>query len=70
MARMWGGSLTISTPDGGIHISSAWKGTDLWIETYYPKDNKCIFKQQSDTGFTSGEIVISPCNYEINGTHK
>lgn len=62
-ARNWGGSLTITVPQGGEHISTAWKGNELWTETYFPAENKCVYQQQSQYGLVEGSIIIQPCNY-------
>jgi hypothetical protein len=62
-ARNWGGSLTIAVPQGGEHISTAWKGGELWTETYFPAENKCVYQQQSQYGLVEGSVIIQPCNY-------
>lgn len=62
-ARNWGGSVTIAVPTGGEHISTAWKGNELWTETYFPAENKCVYQQQSQYGLVEGTINIQPCNY-------
>lgn len=62
-ARNWGGTVTLTVPENGQHISTAWKGNELWTETYFPEENKCVFKQESQYGLIQGSVVISPCNY-------
>lgn len=62
-ARNWGGSITLTVPQGGEHISTAWKGNELWTETYFPAENKCVYQQQSQYGLVEGTINIQPCNY-------
>lgn len=62
-ARNWGGTVTVNVPQGGEHISTAWKGNELWTETYFPAENKCVFKQESQYNLIQGSVVISPCNY-------
>lgn len=62
-ARNHGGTYTTAVPTGGEHISTAWKGDELWTETYFPADNKCVYQQITQYGLIQGSVVITPCNY-------
>lgn len=62
MAKRWGGVLNVQTPAGELHILSTWKDDNLWLETYLPDENICIFREWSKMGVLEGEVRIKNCN--------
>jgi hypothetical protein len=57
-----GGRMSISTPQGQQHLATTWKDDNLWVETYDPKTNKCIFSEYSRGNVLQGRVVINNCN--------
>jgi len=60
--KRYGGVMSLSVPDGQIHISATWKGDNLWIENYDPKTNRCIFSEYSKGNLLEGRVIIKNCN--------
>lgn len=60
--KNYGGVMTISTPEGQIHLSSTWKEDHLWIENYDPKTNVCYFNEYSKGHLLQGRVSIENCN--------
>ena len=65
--KRWGGVMTISVPDGELHITATWKDENLWIENYDPEKNHCIFREYSKGNLLQGKVVIKNCNPMIPG---
>ncbi|MFW2404573.1 MAG: hypothetical protein ACN4GT_07385 [Gammaproteobacteria bacterium] len=65
--KRWGGVMSISVPDGQLHITATWKDDNLWIENYDPKTNKCIFTEYSKGNVLEGRVTIKNCNPIIPG---
>lgn len=60
--KRYGGVMQISVPNGQKHIGCTWKGDHLWIESYDPKTNKCIFTEYSKGNVLQGKVIIKDCN--------
>ena len=60
--KRWGGVMTISVPDGQLHIAATWKDDNLWIENYDPKTNRCIFSEYARGNLLEGRVTIKNCN--------
>lgn len=60
--KRYGGVMRIQTPEGQLHIGSTWKDDNLWIETYDPKTNTCIFSEYSRGNMLEGKVIIKNCN--------
>ena len=60
--KRWGGVMTLSVPDGQLHIGSTWKDDNLWIENYDPKTNVCHFREYSKGNLLEGKVLIKNCN--------
>lgn len=65
--KRWGGVMSISVPEGQLHITATWKDDNLWIENYDPKTNKCIFTEYSKGNVLEGRVTIKNCNPIIPG---
>ena len=63
--KNYGGVMTLSVPQGQIHLSATWKEDHLWIENYDPKTNKCHFSEYSRGHLLEGQVVIENCNPAI-----
>ena len=60
--KRFGGSMTISVPEGMQHISSTWKADNLWVENYDPETNRCIFSEYSRGHVLEGKVIIKNCS--------
>ena len=60
--KRWGGVMSISVPDGRVHIAATWKDEHLWIENYDPATNRCIFSEYSKGNLLEGRVTINNCN--------
>lgn len=60
--KRYGGVMRIQTPEGQLHIGSTWKDDNLWIETYDPTTNTCIFSEYSKGNMLEGKVIIKNCN--------
>lgn len=60
--KNYGGVMTISVPEGQVHISATWKEDHLWIENYDPKANACYFSEYSKGHVLQGKVTIENCN--------
>lgn len=60
--KRWGGVMTISVPDGQLHIAATWKDDNLWIENYDPETNRCIFTEYARGNLLEGRVTIRNCN--------
>jgi hypothetical protein len=65
--KRWGGVMSISVPEGQLHITATWKDDNLWIENYDPKTNNCIFTEYSKGNLLEGRVTIKNCNPIIPG---
>jgi hypothetical protein len=60
--KRWGGVMSISVPDGQMHLAATWKDDNLWIENYDPNTNRCIFSEYSKGNLLQGRVIIKNCN--------
>lgn len=60
--KQYGGVMTVSVPEGELHISATWKDDHLWIENYNPVTNICHFREYSRGNLLQGEVKIKNCN--------
>lgn len=60
--KQYGGIMTITVPDGQMHISATWKENHLWVENYDPANNTCYFSEYSKGNLLQGRVVIKNCN--------
>lgn len=60
--KRWGGTMSISVPEGQRHITATWKQDNLWIENYDPETNTCIFREYSRGNVLEGQVKIKNCN--------
>lgn len=60
--KHWGGVMTITVPDGQLHMMATWKNDNLWIENYDPKSNTCHFREYSKGAVLEGKVLIKNCN--------
>lgn len=60
--KRWGGVMSISVPEGQVHLAATWKDDNLWIENYDPATNRCIFSEYSKGNVLEGKVTIKNCN--------
>lgn len=60
--KRFGGVMSISVPDGQLHIAATWKDDNLWVENYDPASNTCIFSEYSRGNMLQGQVKIRNCN--------
>lgn len=60
--KRYGGVMRIQTPEGMMHMGATWKDDNLWIETYDPATNTCIFSEYSKGNMLEGRVIIKNCN--------
>ena len=60
--KRYGGVMTISVPEGQLHLAATWKDDNLWIENFDPKTNTCHFREYSRGNLLQGHVVIKNCN--------
>lgn len=60
--KRWGGVMSISVPEGRVHLAATWKEDNLWIENYDPATNRCIFSEYSKGNVLEGTVTIKNCN--------
>lgn len=60
--KRYGGVMTVSVPEGQLHLAATWKEDNLWIENYDPKTNICHFREYSRGNLLEGQVTIKNCN--------
>ena len=60
--KRYGGVMTISVPEGQLHLAATWKDDNLWIENYDPRTNTCHFREYSRGNLLQGSVTIKNCN--------
>lgn len=60
--KRFGGTMSISVPEGQHHIAATWKGDNLWVENYDPATNTCIFSEYSRGNMLEGRVKIKNCS--------
>ncbi len=62
LVKRYGGSMVIQIPDGQHHLGATWKDDHLWIESYDPIKNECIFREYSRGSVLEGQVRLRNCN--------
>jgi hypothetical protein len=62
LVKNYGGTMSMSVPEGMLHLSMTWKDDHLWVENYDPKSNTCYFTEYSKGHLLQGEVKIEQCN--------
>lgn len=65
--KNYGGVMSITIPEGQMHLSATWKEDHLWIENYDPKTNTCYFSEYSKGHLLEGQVVFKNCNPLLPG---
>lgn len=60
--KRYGGVMTVSVPEGHLHLAATWKDDNLWIENYDPASNTCHFREYSRGNLLQGQVTIKNCN--------
>ena len=60
--KRYGGIMTITVPEGEVHLAATWKDDNLWIENYNPKTQTCHFREYSRGNLLQGQVTIKNCN--------
>ncbi|MFZ5757376.1 MAG: hypothetical protein ACOY3X_10765 [Pseudomonadota bacterium] len=60
--KRYGGVMSISAPEGRLHLGSTWKDDHLWVESWDPQENKCYFTEYARSHMLQGSVVIENCN--------
>jgi len=60
--KRYGGVMTVSVPEGQLHLAATWKDDNLWIENYDPVNNTCYFQEYSRGNLLQGQVTIKNCN--------
>lgn len=60
--KRYGGVMTITVPEGEVHLAATWKDDNMWIENYNPKTNNCHFREYSRGNLLQGQVTIKNCN--------
>lgn len=60
--KRWGGVMTITVPDGHVHLAATWKEDNLWVENYEPATNTCHFNEYSKGNLLQGKVTFKNCN--------
>jgi len=60
--KRYGGVMTVSVPEGQLHLAATWKDDNLWIENYDPITNTCHFREYSRGNLLQGQVTIKQCN--------
>lgn len=60
--KRFGGRMSVTVPDGQMHVAATWKEDNLWIENYDPDTNECIFSEYSRGNVLEGRVIIRNCS--------
>ena len=60
--KRYGGVMTVSVPEGQLHLAATWKDDNLWIENYDPVADTCHFREYSRGNLLQGQVTIKNCN--------
>ena len=60
--KRYGGVMSITVPQGEVHLAATWKDDNLWIENYNPETNTCHFREYSRGNLLQGQVTIKNCN--------
>jgi hypothetical protein len=61
-AKRYGGTLTVTAPEGHKFFGVTWKDDDLWVGYYNPDEKKCRFEEYSKFSILEGKVVVKNCN--------
>lgn len=62
LVKRFGGSMSLNLPQETYHLGVTWKEDNLWIHTYYPATNECVFREYSRGRMMEGEVRLRNCN--------
>jgi hypothetical protein len=68
--KRWGGVMTVTVPDGHMHLSATWKDDNLWVENYDPEKNECTFSEYSKGNMLQGKVTFKNCNPVLPGSQQ
>lgn len=60
--KRYGGVMSVTIPEGELHLAATWKDDNLWIENYDPKTNTCHFREYSRGNLLQGQVTLKNCN--------
>ena len=60
--KRYGGVMTIEVAKGQHHVLSTWKDDNLWVESYDPETNTCVFTEYSKGNMLQGKVTIKNCS--------
>ena len=60
--KRYGGVMTVKVPEGEVHLAATWKDDNLWVESYDPATNTCVFSEYSKGNLLQGKVTIKSCN--------
>ena len=60
--KRFGGVMTLTVPEGQVHLGATWKDDNLWLENYDPATNTCYFHEYSRGNLLQGKVSITNCN--------
>ena len=60
--KRYGGVMTVTVPEGQLHLAATWKDDNLWVENYDPQTNTCHFREYSRGSLLEGQVTIKNCN--------
>lgn len=61
-AKKYGGTQTITVPEGERFIGISWKSDNFWLITHDIYDNICFYREHSKFSTIQGKIKIKNCN--------
>lgn len=68
--KRWGGTMSVTVPEGQRHVAATWKQDNLWIENYDPETNTCIFREYSRGNVLEGQVKLKNCNPLHGGAER
>ncbi|MBA3582611.1 MAG: hypothetical protein H0W44_09195 [Gammaproteobacteria bacterium] len=66
--KQYGGVMSISVPEGQLHLSTTWKDDNLWVENYDPSTHTCYFNEYSKSNLLEGKVIIKNCHPVLPNT--
>lgn len=63
--RNFGGTMTVSVPDGEFFVDQTWKDGDYWMTTYNPEKNECYFREDPRFSILKGKVVVKNCKIYV-----
>lgn len=62
LVKRYGGTMSLTQPAGTYHMGMTWKDDHLWIQSYDPRTNECLFREYSRGSVLQGEVRVRQCN--------